>query len=481
MNNEPPKDTLMIPEFAVLGHPNEGKSSVVSTLTEDDQIRVSPIPGETTASAAYTVRIDNREIIRFVDTPGFQVPQQTLAWFKAYRGDASRIVQAFIDQFENDPFYADECELFRPVVRGAGIVYVVDGSRPVRDDDLAEIEILRLTGRPRMAVINSKTDHKDYTREWKHEFSKSFNAIRLFNSNTAGFHERIAMLESLKPIDQEWEARLTQVIRAFEADWRKRKQMVSTRIVHTIEQCLGLAVSAPMGKNSQPDLVGQKLNQQYQSQIKAVEQQLFQSIKAQFKHHLYDHPLPEYALLDHDLFSEHTWELLGLTRRQLAGAGAVMGGSLGAVLDTAAAGLSFGVFTAIGSMVGAGSAIMGGKKIVAKKPAGLRLGGNKLTIGPNKNPQFLFVLLDRALLYTAKMMNRSHGKRDVSVPEKEVEKTKQGYSTHFSLEEKKICARFFKQTSRKRLSIDKKAGPDFLKLVERQIDTLSGGHSIAGR
>ncbi len=59
-----------IPEFAVLGHPNEGKSAVVSTLTEDDQVRVSPVPGETTVCRTYTVKIDGKEIIRFVDTPG---------------------------------------------------------------------------------------------------------------------------------------------------------------------------------------------------------------------------------------------------------------------------------------------------------------------------------------------------------------------------------------------------------------------------
>ena len=41
---------MKLPEFAVLGHPNEGKSSVVSTLTEDDRIQVSPVPGETRVS-----------------------------------------------------------------------------------------------------------------------------------------------------------------------------------------------------------------------------------------------------------------------------------------------------------------------------------------------------------------------------------------------------------------------------------------------
>ena len=98
----------------------------------------------------------------------------------------------------------------------------VDGSRPVRDDDLAEMEILRLTGRPRMAIINSKTQGKDYASDWKSEFRKHFNAIRVFNSNTANFTERIGMLESLKSIDQEWESVLSRVILAFKQDWLKR-------------------------------------------------------------------------------------------------------------------------------------------------------------------------------------------------------------------------------------------------------------------
>ena len=45
--------TSPVPSFAVVGHPNEGKSSVVATLTENDRIRVSPVPGETVKAAEY--------------------------------------------------------------------------------------------------------------------------------------------------------------------------------------------------------------------------------------------------------------------------------------------------------------------------------------------------------------------------------------------------------------------------------------------
>ena len=464
-----------IPEFAVLGHPNEGKSSVVSTLTEDDQIRVSPVPGETTRSSAYTVKIDGKAIVRFVDTPGFQVPQQTLAWFRNFKGDPAAIVSQFIREHESDPFFLDECELFRPVSEGAGIIYVVDGSRPVRDDDLAEIEILRLTGRPRMAVINSKTDQKDYSADWKHEFSKSFNAIRIFNSNTAGFSERIAMLESLKPIDQEWEKSLARVIDAFVADWHRRCQAAAARICTFIEKSLGFYLSEPMPEGADEKSIHARLSKAYESEIKKMEQQTFQNIRSMFHHHLYDHRLPAWSVLSHDLFSEQTWELLGLSTRQLAGVGALAGGGLGAVLDTAAAGISFGVFTAIGSALGAGSAVWGGKKITGRKRAGFRLGGNRFTVGPNRNVQFLFILLDRALIYTCHMVTRPHGRRDPdSIEQGSNEAGKQGVTTGFSSREKKICAGFFKAVRKDLLSRDKAARKDFEALVETAITRITG-------
>ena len=53
------------PTFAVVGHPNEGKSSVVATLTEDDSVRISDFPGETTICADYSVRVDEKVLIRF--------------------------------------------------------------------------------------------------------------------------------------------------------------------------------------------------------------------------------------------------------------------------------------------------------------------------------------------------------------------------------------------------------------------------------
>lgn len=452
---------LHIPVFAVLGHPNEGKSSVVSTLTEDDHIQVSQVPGETRVSEGYTVTIDGTPIIRFVDTPGFQVPRQTLAWFREHPGEG--MLETFISTFRTDPFYADECELLDPVAKGAGIIYVVDGSRPVREDDLAEMEILRLTGRPRMAVINAKRQDRDYTDQWKTEFRKHFNVIRVFNSNQADFYERIRMLESLKAIDQDWEAGLDRVVRAFKGEWEKRNRLACAHMVHTLEKAVGFSLSGKLSLETDPVTLKESLTLEYQKQIRAMEKQMFSRIRTLFRHHLYDYPLAEYSVLRHDLFSEQTWEMLGLTRGQLAAAGAVVGGSLGAVMDTAAAGLTFGVFTAIGSALGAGSALAGIRNLSGKKSG---LGGDTIRVGPNENIQFLYILLDRALLYYAHIVKRAHGRRDLPEAENSVDNSSRaGIAATLTPAQHRTCARFFKTARGKRLVRGKKAGPEFALLV----------------
>ncbi|WP_035235413.1 DUF3482 domain-containing protein [Desulfobacter vibrioformis] len=460
---------MALPEFAVLGHPNEGKSSVVSTLTEDDRIQVSPVPGETRVSKSYSVTMDDKEIIRFVDTPGFQVPRQTLAWFRKNPGPD--IAARFIAEHEKDPFFADECELLTPVANGAGIIYVVDGSRPVREDDLAEMEILRLTGRPRMAVINAKSHTRDNTEVWKEEFRKFFNVIRIFNSNQADFYERIRLMESLKAIDQDIEPLMEGVIQAFTVEWEKRNRMACAYIVHGMEQGLTFSLARRLKADMDPVALKEDLTREYQEKIRGIEHKMFGHIRSLFRHHLYDYPLPACSILRHDLFSDQTWEMLGLTRAQAATAGAVLGGTLGAVLDTAAAGLTFGIFTAIGSAVGAGSAFVGIRRL-ANASSGF--GGDRVQVGPNENIQFLYILLDRALLYYTHMSRRAHGRRDVPETESQLvsKREKAGISTLLTAKQHRVCVEFFKACRKKNSMSGKKNSPSFALLVASLLEDI---------
>lgn len=441
----------IIPEFAIVGHPNEGKSSVVSTLSEDDSVRISPLPGETIECQTFPVTIDGREIIRFVDTPGFQNPKQSLQWMKEYQGTDEQIVPKFRETHAGTPDFRDDVELFKPIVEGAGIIFVVDGSRPVRAADKAEMEILRLTGRPRMAIINCKDEDVLYLDQWKNEFRKHFNSIRVFNAHKATYAERIALLESLKSIDQDWQAALETVIAAFKKDWEQRNSLAADIICDMLTKCLSYSVSRNFTENTDEEALRNTLQEKYNRSIQEMEKDAQLKLRRLFKHNIFNYDLPAHSILHADLFNEKTWQFLGLTQKQLIAAAGIAGGAIGAALDVAAAGITFGIFSAIGGAIGAGWAAFGGAKNLAKaKVVGMNLGGQQMKVGPIENIQFMYVLLDRALIFYSHIINWAHGRRDYPSTAKSLQADanaipeKAGFTTEWSDKAKRICAHFFK-------------------------------------
>ena len=434
------------PEFAVVGHPNEGKSSVLSTLAEDDSVRISPTPGETRECRRFPVRIDGQEIIAFIDTPGFQNPRRSLQWMRRYQGPDERLLNDFIAAHENDPAFHDDCRLLRPLIDGAGIIFVVDGSRPVRNMDRAEMEILRLTGRPRMAIINSKEDETGFLDQWQQEFRKHFNAIRVFNSNHATYAERIALLESLKAIDQDIEETLEFVIQAFTRDWSARNQKTADLIISLLKEVLSYqrTVSPPEGKDEEE--VREKMRQKFDQFVRKRERATYQRIRRLFKHNIFSPELPAHSILNEDIFAEKTWHFLGLTTRQLILAGALSGAALAAGLDVAAGGASLGIFTAMGGVVGAAATAVKGKDLLTgTRVLGIRLDHQRLRIGPVKSPQMMYILLDRALLFYHWIINWAHGRRDYpsGIETGHVELEKQAMTAGWSRAEQRICEQFF--------------------------------------
>ena len=434
----------VVPEFAIVGHPNEGKSSVVSTLSEDDSVRISSVPGETTECRSFPVLIDGREVIRFIDTPGFQNPRKTLAWMRAWQGDDRKMLTEFLRIHRDDPALHDDCALLTPLAAGAGIIFVVDGSRPLRNMDKAEMEILRLTGRPRMAIINCKDEESRFLADWQNEFRKHFNSIRLFNANKATYSQRIALLNSLKAIDQDLEELIERVIQAFAQDWENRRRQSAALITAMLKESLNYRASAPCPVGTDEEALRAKLRSSYTDFVTKQERTAHQQLRKLFKHNLFNLQLPEQSILQEDLFDATTWKFLGLSDEDLIWAAAMSGAAVGAGMDVLTAGISFGVFMAIGGAVGAvGAAVKGRDLLTGRRLLGMKLDKQQMQVGPVTNIQLLYILLDRALLYYSHVVSWAHGRRDHAVA-REGEKEKQGYASEWTAEEKKICDRFFR-------------------------------------
>jgi hypothetical protein len=469
-----------IPEFAIVGHPNEGKSSVLSTLAEDDSVRISATPGETVVCQQFPVVIDGREIIRFIDTPGFQNPGKILHQLQSLRDSTDNVFEAFRAENVSNPQFREDCELLRPIIQGAGIIYVVDGSRPVRSVDKAEMEILRLTGLPRMAILNSKDARTDFLEQWKDEFRKCFNVFRVFNAHTANYTQRIELLESLKNIDPDWQATLDTVIGAFKKDWAQRNLSSGGIITEMLQECLSYKIVRNLADAGDEKRVKGDMQEAYERKIRKIEARAHHKIRSLFKHNIFNYDLPPRSILHEDLFSESTWKFLGLSRTQQIAAAGISGAGIAVAIDAATAGTSFGFFAALGGLAGATWAALGAKGMAQTRILGIPLGGREIQIGPVKNIQFLYILLDRSLLYYGHISNWAHGRRDydANTAGKGKEPAPSGYATQWDAGARSVCTAFFKEATRSNGSSDPAAEQGMKDFLVDQLQKISRSEHV---
>ncbi|MCG8525637.1 MAG: GTPase/DUF3482 domain-containing protein [Opitutales bacterium] len=401
----------MKPIFAIMGHPNEGKSSVLSTLAEDDSVVISSFPGETIVCRKFPFRVNGVTLLEFVDTPGFQNPTASLRWMRNCGRTDTELIEAFIEEHNEQCSFHHDCELLKPLQEGAGVIYVVDASRPLMEVDIAEMEILRLINRPRMAIINFKKDDSSYVEEWKTSLRRHFNVIREFNAHEAKFSERIALFEALRVVQQEWEQAINDAVEAIYRDWKYRKSRVAEIIAEALAEAVSLKIEKSFTRESDAEAVRESALASYRKKLEKTEKRLFGRIRDLYRHHVYEFRIPASSLLHEGLFSEKTWQIMGLKKTQLIWTAAGAGAGIGAMLDVAASGLTFGIFSTTGAILGGGGVLLKAKDLAKVRLRGIPLGGSKVVIGPNRNPQFPFIFLDRALLYFKETIRHAHGKR----------------------------------------------------------------------
>src|SRR5687767_8617509 len=87
------------PVFVVVGAVNRGKSSIVSTLAENDAVVIEKTPGTTKEAQTFAFRIDGQTLYTLIDTPGFELARQALAWLQKHEHlhvDRAAVVRQFI-------------------------------------------------------------------------------------------------------------------------------------------------------------------------------------------------------------------------------------------------------------------------------------------------------------------------------------------------------------------------------------------------
>lgn len=405
----------LYPKFAVVGHPNKGKSSIVSSLALDDSVQIANTPGTTQVKRGFPLVVDGKTIYELFDTPGFQRARRILAWLQSQEpvtaDKRADLVKSFITQHRDDPRFHDEIELLEPIIEGAGIIYVVDASKPYGAEYETEMEILRYTGQPSMAILNLIGD-EDYREQWKRALGHYFRLVRTFNPMTATFQDHIALLESMAQLKEEWTEDIKTAIQVLTNLHQQKIDQTIDAIVTHIQKSLTYQEIQTIAGDKATKVEESRAINRYQTHLMQQEKEVEKEIETIWNHRSIDKVENLLAFDNVGLFSKESASIFGLSQKELIVTGASAGALGGLGIDALAGGSSLLLGSLIGGVVGGVGAMLGFDNLYHIKVLGQQFGRRELTIGPMQNLNFPYVLLGRALYYASLLAKRSHALRN---------------------------------------------------------------------
>ena len=392
------------------------KSSIVSSLALDDSVQISDTPGTTTKKRSFPLKVDGKTIYELFDTPGFQRARSVLAWLESHDVSADKkheVVQIFINTHKEDPKFNDEIELLEPIMEGAGIIYVVDGSKPYGEEYEAEMEILRWTGQPSMALINH-IDEEDHTADWKRALGHYFKIVRTYNPMNVSLAQHISILESMAQLKEEWTEPVKESIVFFEQYYEQMLDRSALSITKTVYKSVSLVEQLPFETEDASAEDKKSIEARYKERLRALEQSVQKSIERIWNHDHLQKDGQSLLLEGMDLFSEETASVFGLSKKELLVTAAASGAATGAGVDLLFGGATLLLGSGLGAVIGGVGAFFAFTELSEIKVLGHTLGKRYLEMGPMENRNFPYILLGRTLYHTTTIAKRSHAKRDVA-------------------------------------------------------------------
>ncbi len=193
----------------------------------------------------------------------------------------------------------------------------------------AEMEILRWTGQPRLAVINPM-DTQAHQQAWERTLGQFFQWVRVFNPLTATMPARQALLRAVGELTPSWSAPVQKLMNGLAVRDQRRLTDVSEALAaYWAEQLLkSVPVQIPgaIGRQRAEAVLRQSLDEH--------ETQFFERLRAAWGHHHRALEREGQWELDSDhLMNTETWYLWGLKQRDLLWVSGSAGAATGLAVD----------------------------------------------------------------------------------------------------------------------------------------------------
>ena len=230
--------------------------------------------------------VDHRVLYTLVDTPGFQRSRRAWAWMRQHETTADRhvdVVRTFVEVHRRQSLFSDECELLEPILNGAGILYVVDGSVPYGEEYEPEMEILRWTGQPSMALINP-IGSADYVESWRRALGQYFRVVRVFNAVMAEFSKRTELLRGFGQLKEEWREPLEQAVICLEQDQAAKRLRAARVVAETLVLMLTHRIETRTGAEPNLELMRPELEGRFRDELRRFESRCRDRVESVYEH-----------------------------------------------------------------------------------------------------------------------------------------------------------------------------------------------------
>lgn len=328
--------------LAVVGHTNTGKTSLMRTLLRDTQF------GEVKNAAATTRHVEMAQIgewLKLYDTPGLEDAGGVLDWLEDHtpnKLDGIERIGQFLTSTAAQNEFSQEAKVLRQLLASDMALYVVDAREPVLPKYKDELTVLSWCAKPIMPVFNF-TQNVDLGA-WNDMLARrSLHVNSSFDTVAFDFEGEMRLWDNLATMLPQRDV-LDDLIRHRQQEWRSLDQQAREKIAHFL-----LDVAAFRQQFSDKNQAAQ-VQEQMQTAVRQLERSVQQDMLSLYRFYQNELRSEDWVLqaFRHDPFDAMLLKEYGIRTTRGAATGALIG--LG--LDTLTAGLSLGMGTILGSVIG---------------------------------------------------------------------------------------------------------------------------------
>lgn len=340
--------------LAVVGHTNAGKTSLLRTLTRHaDFGEVSDRPGTTRHVESIDLKIDNRNMVRFFDTPGLEDSAGLMEILKAQgEGTPPERIRAFLASDAAQLRFEQEAKVLRIMLEVDAAMYVIDTREPDLPKFRYELEILSWCGKPIMPVLNFVRAADSRKEKWLAILSAyNLHTYVDFDAVAPFIGSELRLFEDLTVLMRRREPELKRVLAWLKTEQSRRRDAAAELIAEVLVSLAAIRRSIEKRELENQDVKEEFLNDFQRTVLNKVRGGIADMLRVYgFQPNEADDALLPWlsGQWEQDLFDPDS--LQEATRR--LGGGAAIGAAVGLVADIALAGLTLGTGTALGAALG---------------------------------------------------------------------------------------------------------------------------------